>query len=119
MELLVLNFKLFKGMTTGALIFNNITSVLDKFKADDNTILLHNVNSDDFPSYGDSDVNAIPQKEHLDTILITDTTGNMGKLGEYLWENDQEHGYCFAHLMHLTARIAFDRKLVMMLFMNI
>ena len=116
---MLLDFKLFEGRMTGALIFNNITSVFDKFKADDNTILLHNVNSDDFPSYGDSDVNAIPQKEHLDTILITDTTGNMGKLGEYLRENDQEHGYCFAHLMHLTAGIAFDRKLVMMLFMNI
>lgn len=112
MESVLLDFKLFEGRTTGELIFNDITSVLDQFKGvGDGSVLVHTVNSDDFPVYRDTeDVNATPTKQHLDTILITDTTGNMGKLGEYLRKNDQEHGYCFAHLMHLTAGIAFDRK---------
>ena len=111
MESVLLDFKLFEGRTTGSLIFNDITSVLDRFKGVGNdTVLVHTVNSDDFPEYKDTeDVNDTP-KQHLDTILITDTTGNMGKLGEYLRQNNQEHGYCFAHLMHLTAGIAFDRK---------
>ena len=111
MESVLLDFKLFEGRTTGELIFNDITSVLDQFKeVGDDTVLVHTVNSDDFPVYSDTeDVNATP-KQRLDTILITDTTGNMGKLGQYLRENNQEHGYCFAHLMHLTAGLAFDRK---------
>jgi hypothetical protein len=48
--------------------------------------------------------------EPIDTIVVTDTTSNMGKLGEFLRSDKREHGYCFAHLLHLVAGIAFDRK---------
>ncbi len=44
----------------------------------------------------------------FDTIGITDTTGNMGKLGKYLRNNGKEHGYCTDHNLHLVARLAFD-----------
>ena len=46
----------------------------------------------------------------FDTIGITDTTGNMGKLGQYLRDNNKEHGYCTDHNLHLVAKLAFDRK---------
>ena len=48
----------------------------------------------------------------FDTIGITDTTGNMGKLGRYLRENGKEHGYCTDHNLHLVAKLAFDREIV-------
>ncbi len=42
---------------------------------------------------------------------ITDTTGNMVKLGKYLRKNGKEHGYCTDHNLHLVARPAFDREI--------
>jgi hypothetical protein len=41
-------------------------------------------------------------------IGIMDTTGNMGKLGKYLWDNGKEHGYCTDHNLHFVARLALD-----------
>ncbi len=59
-----LDFKVFEGSTTGKQIYEDVVEILqtyqDEAKAD--TIL-------------------------FDTIGITDTNGNMGKLGRYLCEN--------------------------------
>ena len=51
----------------------------------------------------------------LDTIGITDTTGNMGKLGRYLCDNGKGHGYCTDHNLHLVAKLAFEHKIVLVL----
>jgi hypothetical protein len=45
----------------------------------------------------------------LDTIGITDTTGNMDKPGKYLCDIGKEHDYCTDHNLHLVAKLAFDR----------
>jgi hypothetical protein len=44
----------------------------------------------------------------LDSIGITDTTGNMGKLGQYCPENGRRHGYCMDHNFHRNAVLAFN-----------
>ena len=51
----------------------------------------------------------------LDTIGSTDTTGNMGKLVRYLHDNGKEHGYCTDHKLHLVAKLAFEREIVLVL----
>ncbi len=38
----------------------------------------------------------------FDTIGITDTTGNMGKLEKYLCNSGKEHGYYTDHNLHLV-----------------
>ena len=86
-----LDFKVFQGSTTGKLIYEDIVAVLQKYQgAGEDTIV-------------------------LDTIGITDTTGNMGKLGRYLRDNGKEHGYCTDHNLHLVAKLAFERKIVLVL----
>jgi hypothetical protein len=52
----------------------------------------------------------------LDTIGITDTTENMGKLGQFCRENGRRHGYCTDHNFHRNAILAFDRKSISELF---
>jgi hypothetical protein len=91
----LIDFKVFEGRTTGALIFDDISSVLSKFKPE--SVLLHTID-------GDDSIHEEEDNKPIDSIGITDTTGNMGKLGEYLRDNKQEHGYCF------VAGIAFDCK---------
>jgi hypothetical protein len=99
----LLDFKVFAGRTTGAMIFEDISSVLSKFNRAE-SVLLADVDNSTYstPTAGNN------------TIGVTDTTGNMGKLGEYLRDNGQEHAYCFGHIIHLVAGIAFDRKSFMM-----
>jgi hypothetical protein len=63
-------------------IYNDIRDVLNKFQGE--TLLV------------------------LDTIGITDTSGNMGKLGQFC-ENGRRHGYCTDHNFHRNAILAFDR----------
>jgi len=87
-----LDFKVFEGSTTGERIYEDIISVLHKYSCD-----------------GDG---ATQDTIVFDTIGITDTTGNMGKLGRYLRENGKEHGYCTDHNLHLVAKLAFDREIV-------
>jgi hypothetical protein len=84
-----LDFKVFEGSTTGEQIYEDIIAVFQKYQgeAEEDTIV-------------------------FDTIGITDTTGNMGKLGRYLRENGKEHGYCTDHNLHLVAKLAFDREIV-------
>jgi hypothetical protein len=83
----VLDFKIFEGSTTGERIYEDIMAVLQKYQGvTEDTIV-------------------------LDTIGITDTTGNMGKLGKYLRDNGKEHGYCTDHNLHLVAKLAFDREI--------
>jgi hypothetical protein len=84
-----LDFKTFEGSTTGEQIYEDIIAVLQKYhgEAEEDTIV-------------------------FDTIGITDTTGNMGKLGRFLRENGKEHGYCTDHNLHLVAKLAFDREIV-------
>ena len=104
----LLDFKVFEGRSTGAKIFEDISSVLDKYKEGiDPAVRI--VDSDGVTIIDDSDGDTETTKAKH-TIVITDTTGNMGKLGEYLCANNHEHGYCFAHLLHLVAGIAFDRE---------
>jgi hypothetical protein len=86
-----LDFKVFQGSITGELIYKDIVAVLQKYQgAGEDTIV-------------------------LDTIGITDTTGNMGKLVRYLRDNGKEHGYRADHNLHLVAKLAFDRKIVLVL----
>ncbi len=51
----------------------------------------------------------------FDTIRITDTTGNIGKLVRYLHDNGKEHGYCTNHNLHLVAKLAFECEIVLVL----
>jgi hypothetical protein len=61
-----LDFKVFEGSTTGELIYEDIVAALQKYQGEaEDTIV-------------------------LDTISITDTTGNMGKLGRYLCDNGKK-----------------------------
>jgi len=82
----LLDFKVFKGTTTGEAIYLDIEQVLAKFQGGNTTVV-------------------------LDTIGITDTTGNMGKLGQYCRNNGRRHGYCTDHNFHRNAIKAFKRKL--------
>ena len=86
MRSLCIDFKVFSGRTTGDNIYNDIQAVLKKF-----------MGASDFVQ---------------DTIGITDTTGNMGKLGKFLRESGHEHAYCTDHVFHLTASLAFGGKLL-------
>jgi len=43
---------------------------------------------------------------------ITDTTGNMGKMGMYCREHGRRHAYCTDHNFNRNAQLAFDRKLI-------
>jgi hypothetical protein len=86
MRSLCIDFKVFSGRTTGEKIYNDIQAVLKKF-----------MGASDFVQ---------------DTIGITDTTGNMGKLGKFLRESGHEHAYCTDHVFHLTASLAFGGKLL-------
>ncbi len=86
-----LDFKIFEGSTTGERIYEDIVAVLQKYQGEaEDTIV-------------------------FDTIGITDTTGNMGKLGRYLRDNGKEHGYCTDHNLHLDAKLAFEREIVCVL----
>jgi hypothetical protein len=61
-----LDFKVFERSTTGKLIYEDIVVFFQKYLGEaEDTIV-------------------------LDTIGITDTTGNMGKLGRYLRDNGKE-----------------------------
>jgi hypothetical protein len=82
----VLDFKIFEGSTTGERIYDNVVAVLQKYQDEPEDTIVFN------------------------TIGITDTTGNMGKLGKYLHDNGKEHGYCTDHNLHLVAMVAFDRE---------
>jgi hypothetical protein len=80
----VLDFNFFEGSTTGERIYEDVVAVLQGETED--TIV-------------------------FDTISITDTTRNMGKLGKYLHGNGKEHSYCTDHNLHLVARLAYDREI--------
>ena len=83
-----LDFKVFEESTIDERIYEDIITVLQKYQGEaEDTIM-------------------------FDTVDITDTTGNMGKLGRYLCENGKEHGYCTDHNLHLVAKLAFDREIV-------
>ncbi len=83
----VLDFNFFEGSTTGKRIYEDVVAVLQKYQGETEDTIV------------------------FDTIGITDTTGNMGKLGKYLCDNGKEHGYCTDHNLHLVARLAFDREI--------
>ena len=86
-----LDFKVFEGSTTGERLYKNILAVLQKYQGEaEDTIV-------------------------FDTIGITDTTGNMGKLGRYLRDNGKEHGYCTDHNLHLVAKLEFECEIVLVL----
>jgi len=66
----VLDFKFFERSTTGERIYEDVTAVLQKYQGETEDTIV------------------------FDTVGITDTTGNMGKLGKYLRDDGKEHGYC-------------------------
>jgi hypothetical protein len=78
-------FQVFEGSTTGEQIYKDIVAVLQKYQGEAKDTIV------------------------FDTIGITDTTGNMGKLGRYLRDNGKEHGYCMDHnlllSLHLSVRL--------------
>ena len=82
----LMDFKVFHGRTTGELIYADVESVLEKFQGETTMV--------------------------LDTIGITDTTGNMGRLGAYCRDNGRRHAYCIDHNMNRTAQLAFDREYI-------
>ncbi len=82
----VLDFKIFEGSTTDERIYEDVVAVLQKYQGETQDTIV------------------------FDTIGITHTTGNMGKLGKYLRNNGKEHGYCTGHNLHLVALLAFDRE---------
>jgi hypothetical protein len=86
-----LDFKVFEGSTTGKRIYEDIVAVHQKYQGE----------------AGDTIV--------FDTIGITYTTGNMGKLGRYLRDNGKVHGYCTDYNLHLVAKLAFEREIVRVL----
>ncbi len=86
-----LDFKVFEGSTTGERINEDIVAVLEKYQGEGEDTIV------------------------FDTIGITDTTGNMGKLGRYIRDNGKEHGYCMDHNLHLIAKLAFEREIVRVL----
>jgi hypothetical protein len=85
MESCVLDFKVFKGTTTGEAIYNDIVSVLERFRQLSTII--------------------------LDYLGVTDTTGSMGVLGQYCRDNGRRHAYCADHNFHRNAILAFNREL--------
>ena len=87
MRSVCIDFKVFQGRTTGENIYDDIMTVLARF-----------VSEGQAPDLVQ------------DTIGITDTTGNMGKLGKFLRDNGHEHAYCTDHVFHLTAILAFSGK---------
>jgi len=80
----VLDFCVFEGSTTGARIYTDVKRVLDNYSGE--SVLIY------------------------DVMGITDTTGNMGVLGQHCRRNGKEHAYCTDHNFHLNATLAFDRK---------
>ena len=76
-----------KGQSLGERIYEDVMVVLQKYQGETEDTIV------------------------FDTIGITDTTGNMGKLGKYLRNNGKEHGYCTDHNLLLVARLAFDREI--------
>ena len=85
MRSVCIDFKVFQGRTTGENIYNDIMAVLGRFVSEGH------------------------QPEFVqDTIGITDTTGNMGRLGKFLRDSGHEHAYCTDYVFHLTAILAFS-----------
>ena len=84
MQANVLDFSVFEGSTTGARIYTDVKRVLDSYSGE--CVLIY------------------------DVMGITDTTGNMGVLGQHCRRNGKEHAYCTDHNFHLNATLAFDRK---------
>ena len=80
MKSLVIDFKVFKGSTTGERIWNDQKKVIDV------------------------------TEDVIVVMAVTDTTGNMGSLGQKLREAGFEHGYCIDHNVQRTAVLAFDGK---------
>ena len=85
LESCCLDFKVFTSTTSGEAIYNDIHNVLNQFQGHSMIV--------------------------LDTIGITDATGNMGKLvGQYCHENGWRHGYCTDHNFHHNAIKAFSHE---------
>jgi hypothetical protein len=75
----VLDFKIFKGSTTGAILYEYQNNLLEL--EDENPFVV---------------------------MGIMDTTGNMGVLTQLCRAGGNEAGYCTEHNFHLNAQIAFN-----------
>ena len=78
----ILDFKVFHGSATGENIYNDVASVLEQFK--------------------------VATMEILDTIGVTDTTGDMRKMGQYCRDNNCRHLYCIDHNFNRNAQLALN-----------
>ena len=79
----IIDFKVHRGRTRGEDIFEDQKEVLDEHIDKDSVVL-----------------------------GVTDTTGNMGKLGEHLRDFGYEHAYCTDHNFHRNALLAFLGKFI-------
>ena len=75
--------KFLKRLITSEIIYEDIVAVLQKFQGTGEDMIV------------------------FDTIGITDTTGNMRKLGKYLRDYGKEPGYC---ILHLVTKLAFEHE---------
>lgn len=82
MKHFLIDLKVYHGRTTGEKIFEDQKKVMENQKG-----------------------------EKFILMCVTDTTANMGKLGQYLRKEGEEHGYCVDHNIQCTARLAFNGKL--------
>ncbi len=78
---IVVDFKVFKGTTTGKAIYNDQLQVLEACTAKENIVM-----------------------------GITDTTVSMGVLGQFLRTNNMHHAYCTDHNLQCNAVLAFQGK---------
>jgi len=78
---IVVDFKVFKGTTTGEAIYNDQVQVLEACTAKENIV-----------------------------IGVTDTTASMGVLGQFLRTNNMHHAYCTDHNLQCNAVLAFQGK---------
>ena len=79
MKSLVIDFKVFRGTTSGEAVFHDQRKVLQ----------------------------GVDDSKPFCLMGVTDTTGSMGTLGKYLREDGQEHGYCTDHNFYRNALLAF------------
>jgi hypothetical protein len=77
----IVDFKVFHGTTSGEAIYNDQVKVLEGYTTRSNAV-----------------------------IGITDTTGSMGVLGQYLHNNGMQHAYCTDHVLHCNAILAFNSE---------
>jgi hypothetical protein len=76
---IIVDFKIFHGMTSGEAIYNDQAQVLVGYTTKCNLV-----------------------------ISFTNATGSMGVLGHHLHDSGMQHAYCTDHNLHCNAVLAFN-----------